>query len=1355
MNRRDIELLISAKDTSARTFKTVASNINDLAAIIERQTEAANRGELSLRDLQASQAKLGEVGQELAGLQSLLDVFTKLTTTQEANEKKLVDLKAAHEALTATITAAGAATVAQDRSLASLEKQIGNLTVRVTEGKAALEAQGNALTQAGIDSRNLAQAQELIVNSARQVGQSLVQARTSVSDYDTELYRTVTAAKAAGEALDVSFANKGIQFQENTRFLNGMIAALDAAEKKAQEAGVALHNFQQIGRDALAASASSATPTAVPSAAPADKLAAALAAIVQPGQAALKTLDGIDAAVAEQAAVLEGGAKQIQDYSHALNLINEAGAALIRAGALVDSFKQQSAAVDAAKAKLQAAEAEVRKYGQAVAVATAPNEQLAAALKQSQAAAESAASALLSEETKLAKLSQSCKTAGIDVNDLATAEQRLSATAQKAGAAQSALQGKTSGKGLFGLDAYQVQNLGFQLNDVFTSIASGGLNASTVLRTMAQQGGQITQIFPGAIGAILRFALAFSPLIIAGIAATAIIVGLVDRAKQLEAFKQALAANVDGTFYDPKKLEAISTGIQNLGVSAEDAQKAILEFVNKGIAPDKLEAFTVAAVEMADAMKMTVPDAAKALAEGLTGGYDAVVKLDDATHVLTAAEREHAKALFDTGETAKARQYVFDIVKTKMDAMAAASRTSWQVAASNFRTAWNNLLDAIGVTKFISHAKNELDELAVGVAFLTGLLAGKSVKQAGEEAVAGSAANRARIQGQKDQQDAQQRQIKIDQDYLADLKEQTQATKGITAAEYVRRKGLEATRKAQGANLSAQAVQQARAIAEDAAKRDLVDNPDMLQTAASKKADAAGKRAASAAKAAQRRAEAAANHIKEVQSTLLGQLREIDTKVSRGASATLEDRLGAIDTQYAKIFDTIKKLRALGVNQTADGLSLDAATAKVKAAEAQLKVEETLKYYETQTNDLVKERKSDVDAINEAQARGSKTVVEAMTEAAAVDARLRPQIVESAQKALEIAKSVAGTKPNADMVALIASLERIIAGEGTGNILDTAQAQTGLKGLSEQEKKLNDLISDRNGLVESYNTLVNLGAMSQDDARQKTAAAFASTGPAIQQQTTAIKATLDALKAIGAITPVVYDTWIAKIAAVNQQSQYVDSRIAQINQTAQTAIAQGITGAFTTASNAIVGLISGTMSWGDALDSVLNAGLSLVGSFLQSLAQVLVQMVALKVAQQLIGGSSGGLGGLFFHSGGIVGRGSGRRIGGDAPAAAWAVAPRLHQGGGMGIGPDEYRAVLKRNEEVLSEDNPRNILNGGAGVGPSGGQDPQGGAGGLKQVLVLDPNEIPRAMQGKAGQRTMLTTIRTNKETIKQMLGIK
>ena len=64
-NKRDIELLISARDTTGRSFKDVTDNINALNQKIAEQVAAAEKGEISLNDLRRSQDALAQAGRDL------------------------------------------------------------------------------------------------------------------------------------------------------------------------------------------------------------------------------------------------------------------------------------------------------------------------------------------------------------------------------------------------------------------------------------------------------------------------------------------------------------------------------------------------------------------------------------------------------------------------------------------------------------------------------------------------------------------------------------------------------------------------------------------------------------------------------------------------------------------------------------------------------------------------------------------------------------------------------------------------------------------------------------------------------------------------------------------------------------------------------------------------------------------------------------------------------------------------------------------------------------------------------------------------------------------------------------------
>lgn len=71
---------------------------------------------------------------------------------------------------------------------------------------------------------------------------------------------------------------------------------------------------------------------------------------------------------------------------------------------------------------------------------------------------------------------------------------------------------------------------------------------------------------------------------------------------------------------------------------------------------------------------------------------------------------------------------------------------------------------------------------------------------------------------------------------------------------------------------------------------------------------------------------------------------------------------------------------------------------------------------------------------------------------------------------------------------------------------------------------------------------------------------------------------------------------------------------------------------------------------------------------------------------------------------------------------------------------------MQRGEEVLTTNDPRHINN----LGKGGSQQQQQP---IKQVLLLDPEAVPNAMQSRSGTKSILTVIRQNKETIKQVLG--
>lgn len=1334
--RRDIELLISARETTGRSFKQVTDNISALNTKIAEQIQQAERGEISLQELRKTQEQLAQAGRDLSAIQGQVDAYNRLVATQDkvgaAAEKAKADLAA----LKAEIESAGVATAAQERKLQRLENAVVRTGAAVDKNNADLLAQVEVLQRAGIATDQLEAAQTGIVNTARNIGTGLSQVNTAIDGYAINLARARDAEQQL--AAQQGFERKIQEAQrlgDASRFVQLFGDAIDTVKSKDNQLE-ALTGFRNVG--AMAAEASRDMSRFVQAgeamATSSSRVAAGLREIINPGGQALQTLDGVEQQIRQSDQAAAEGVKNVGLLNNAYNDLAASAAALVRQGALIDTFQQQEAAAGLARQQFEQAQAEVQRLGRAMQQADAPTEELARSLQIAEAKLEQTGRALAQEEARLGVLSRELKQAGINTDQLAQAQQRLETAANQAANATARInttlgRGGQKTNGLFGLKPNEITNLGYQVNDIFVGLASG----QKPLTVLIQQGAQIGQIFPGLISTIARFALAWAPAIIAVGAVTGVIGTYIAKAEQLKAFQDALNNVIGGENYDAAKLSEISDELQHLGVSADDAKTAILAFVEEGLPTDKIELYTEAARNLADRLGVDLAEATEYLTNIQHGGIEAVFELTEKTHDLTDADLDHVEALYDAGKAAEARQYVLDRVAERNAQIAHNTRSIWTPAVDNLRTAFSNLFSYLAdkASPILDRISQKVKDVAVGLNFITGLLAGKGFDQAAREAVQSvrqtSVTPGANAQSLRDRQ------------YKRQLEEEFKDIKSLTREERLRRVEIEARRKAQEAGVSKSVEDLAVAKARTAEEKKI-----------SEEAEKAGKKADSARAKADRAAKAEENRRKSAQQQLTNQLRQLDRAAFTGSSASLTERLGAIDEKYAAIYDSVKKLKDLGLSAGADGTSLAEIEKRVEATKERLKAEETIKFYQEQASLLDKQRSAELQKITDAQERGALSVKDAMEQAAEVNNRLSPQIVEAARKALAIAQSIAGTNPSPEMVSWIASLERIINGEATNRNV----ADVGLAGLDQQSAKLNELLKERDDLVKSYQTLGEIGLKSDAEVRELTAQAYQRQAQAIQPVLVGLRETIellhntkDELTGLPVLSDTAYATWQARLDAINAGLQNTDARIAQVNQAAMQGIQNGVANAFQTAADTIVGLINGTNSWGDALDNVLNAGLSLLGSFLEAIAQVLVQMVALQAAKALIGGSTGGFGGLFFHGGGVVGSGGSykKRTGGSG---SWIGAPKFHGGGGLGLRPDEYKAVLKRGEEVLTEDDPRHRNN--LGSGDSGGSSGTS----LQQNLFLDPSELASAMQNtKAGQKSIMTVIRTNIPTIKQMLS--
>lgn len=172
------------------------------------------------------------------------------------------------------------------------------------------------------------------------------------------------------------------------------------------------------------------------------------------------------------------------------------------------------------------------------------------------------------------------------------------------------------------------------------------------------------------------------------------------------------------------------------------------------------------------------------------------------------------------------------------------------------------------------------------------------------------------------------------------------------------------------------------------------------------------------------------------------------------------------------------------------------------------------------------------------------------------------------------------------------------------------------------------------------------------------------------------------------------------------------------------------------------GLSSVTTGIGGALQGGLQMLMGFVGPLLSSIVAAITGSAAADQAQGLVSAAGAAVGAA--HGGGIAGRFTMSKNG-----ISLVNPTYYHTGGMVGLQPDEVSAVLRKGEEVLTEDDPRHRNNYGKGEEQGNGQ-----AQNIRIVPVLDPATITEAMQSSQGEQVVVAHITKNASAIRQALKI-
>ncbi len=579
--------------------------------------------------------------------------------------------------------------------LASLDRAYAKTADATDSGAAALERQNRAIAASKAQYSSLEAQQRGAARAADQLRVALVEAlltngnadalRAQIAEVTAEMRRLESESgklqrSIAQQEVGYTRAASGMAELERATRLAGSVSTFAATE--ANDYARSLDNQSAAAQRNASVLKNIARVTGTDRGAAVDN------------GASFSALDG-------QAAKIEAAANAERDRAQATELTNNALRARARidgnggtAGRATDTlFAQQLRDEEAAATEAARAEKEL----------TAATTRLRAELNPLGAIQEKL-------NTELAEANRLYKAGKISATELAGATALLKGNAASAAAALGN-RGAAGGNKpqLFGLKPYELQNLGYQVNDVVTQLASG----TSLTQTLAQQGGQILQLFPRVGSSIVA---AFTnPALIAFVATVGVVVLALknagDEAERTRNFMGLLAASADGSTYGAAQLSKASEALDHYGLSAADAVTVVRGFVKDGVDPTRIIEFGKASQDLADVLGIKVVDAAQQVGEAFTGGYESVKKLDDATNFLTSAQRDNIKSLFDQGKAADARNEALRIFSDQQEDAAQKMRGSWSEAARSLGGAWQEFLNTLSDTAPIKEIAKELEGL--------------------------------------------------------------------------------------------------------------------------------------------------------------------------------------------------------------------------------------------------------------------------------------------------------------------------------------------------------------------------------------------------------------------------------------------------------------------------------------------------------------------------------------------------------------------------------------------------------------------------------------------------------------------
>ncbi len=482
---KDFELRVRTKLDSVKDLSKVASAIEDVEKAIDRQSQAAKRGENVLDEMKGSLEALGAIQKELKGQLSLVKDFRDLEGAIAKTQTRLDSATESYNKLNAKLAEKGKLTERETVKLSGYSKQIDSLNVLLGQQREKIAFLGDSYGKVGIDIKNLAQfelqnletqAKLGVVYKANQAAlqsysQDVRAAREAERQRAAELSRIAQQEQQRLSIINAQIANarkrdsesraaEESAYKQRLNVLNAQIAdarkreseakaaldqqAADQQQKRLAILNVQIANAQKRAQEAQSAAARDAglaqiatqAETAAASyntlARAADNLAPkqqtlreAINGILDPTKKVTSTIGGLENSVAELAQAVAKIDGPVQNYRESMDKLAAAKSALERQGSLIDTYNREVSALRQNRTELVNARAKVAEYAAEVRKGGDAGQQFVKSLNDAQAKARSAAQAMADQVLRTRDARDALRAAGVSTANLTSEQQRL------------------------------------------------------------------------------------------------------------------------------------------------------------------------------------------------------------------------------------------------------------------------------------------------------------------------------------------------------------------------------------------------------------------------------------------------------------------------------------------------------------------------------------------------------------------------------------------------------------------------------------------------------------------------------------------------------------------------------------------------------------------------------------------------------------------------------------------------------------------------------------------------------------------------------------------------------------------